>query len=378
MKRRSSLRALFVGVCLATIAWSIGSVVFDPKQHFFTPYYTETVYQQLERLYNQSQYRLKHPLSFIPDEIVFRYAAGAYLRGVDPILVNSEHTPLGKYLIGLSYLLFQNDGVVIVLFLLLSLLALWLLGWRVLGDWVTALIPVALFSTEELLRNQLRVTPLLDIMQLPFVLFALVLFLHEYRRGRFLWTSISLGMVAATKSVVPALLLVLTFGVFLLIRNEWKKGVTLVPWLFISLGIFMLSYTRTFLNGYSFLDFLGFQKWILLYQQSKLIYPFSFWRLMFFNQWQTWWGDMGVVPAVDWNILWPMLVTVPFLLITLGVNKKNRLNDTAVLLLLWVFVYEAFLSLGVVVTRFLLPLLPVLYILGVLLVQLFLKRRFRT
>lgn len=355
-------RKLIAFLCLIVTCWSIGSVVFGPEQRFFVPYYTEAIYKNLENLYNASQYRLKEPTALIADEIVFRYAAGAYIRGVDPILINSEHTPLGKYFIGASILLFQTDTVAIVFFGVLSLVTLWFLGRLALGDSIWALVPVALWSNEKLFRNQFLVTPLLDIIQLPFVLLTLLAFIKEQKKGIYIWTALALGFVAATKSVVPTILLVVTFVGFLVVKRRFRHITNFFLWLPISLGVLALSYTRTFFNGYSFWDFLGFQKWILLYQQSKLIFPFSFWRLMLFNQWQTWWGEMKVMPVEDWRWTWPVLVLVPLGLV-LVYRRKIVKNSPLLVLLLWAFVYEVFLSFGIVATRFFLPLLPVLYVL---------------
>lgn len=348
---------------LAIICWSIGAIIFDPRTYFFTPYYTTEHYKNLEKLFNASQYRLKEPSSIIADEVVFRYAAGAYIRGVDPILINSEHTPLGKYIIGISLLIFKTDGPVILLASLLSIFTLWLISTRVLKDRVMALVPVVFFATEELFLNQLRVTPLLDIIQLPFILLAIYSFICEYDKKNYLWTSIVLGLVAATKSVVPTILLICTFYIFFAIKKRNIEIFRFTLWLLMSLCILILSYTKTFLNGYTFWDFLGFQKWIFLYQQSKLIFPLSFWKLTLLNQWQTWWGEMKIMPVDDWRWTWPILVLLPIALIFQSWRKK--LPDTALVLILWCIIYEIFLSLGVIATRFMLPLLPILYILAI-------------
>lgn len=358
-------RQLIVVLLLSWIVFSLGQIVFDPKHQYFNRYFTESVYQNLERLYDHSQYRQKNPTSIIADEIVFRYAAGAYVRGIDPILVNSEHTPLGKYIIGLSFLWFQNDGAAILFFAILSLFSLWVLGRQVFSDGVWALVPVALWSSEPLFQNQLRVTPLLDIIQLPFIFLSL----YSFVRKQFFWTGVFLGFTAATKSVVPSVLLVFTFFIFFLLKKKTREFLQFLPWLSLSFAVLVASYTRTFMNGYSFWDFLGFQKWILLYQQSKLIFPFSFWKLMLLNKWQTWWGDMAIVQAEDWHFTWPILVIVQFVLII-----RRKLFDPVFILLLWVLVYETFLSTGVVVTRFFLPLIPILYILSVQFVREFIRR----
>lgn len=356
------MNKLFSILLLSVPIISIGRIIASPG--YFRPYYDDQMYIRLETLFNNSQYRQKNPTSIIADEIVFRYAAVAYFRGGDPILINSEHTPLGKYMIGVSYWLFKTETPVILLSAIAALTAIGWLGQTVFGNPVLALVPVALFSVEPLFVNQLRVVPLLDIVQLPFILFSLVVFYYETKKKYFWRTAILLGFVAATKSVVPTILLIACFSLYLILAKKYTKLKMFVLMSPLSAGILMLSYLRTFLDGYSIADFIGFQKWILLYQQSKLIYPLSFWRLMFLNEWQAWWGDRSLHAASDWTITWPVLVMLPFAFVIVAYFRKFHIHPAARLLLLWIFVYEIFLSIGAVVTRFLLPLLPVLYIVG--------------
>src|SRR3989344_1626425 len=163
----------------AFIIWNVLSVILPGGAAQFQPNYDQHLYQTLENLYNQSQYRQKNPTSIIPDHTVFRYAAGAYLRGVDPILINSEHTPLGKYFLSLSIGLFKNDKLLIPVFAAFSLVALWLLGKEVFHNHVLALVPLVIFTSEKLFLGQIVVTPLLDIIQLPFILLSLYFFMRE-------------------------------------------------------------------------------------------------------------------------------------------------------------------------------------------------------
>ena len=132
--------------------------------------------------------------------------------------------------------------------------------------------------------------------------------------------------------------------------------------------VLIASYARTFLDGYTLYQFLGFQKWIILYQKSKLIFPFSVWRLIFLNQWQAWWGSMSILKADDWKITWPVFTGLAIILIFLVFFKRIRISREILVLVLWFSVYGAFLSLGVVSSRFLLPFLPVAYILGTYLI----------
>lgn len=356
-------RTVFTIVILFVVLFRYCLILFNPSNNYFQRYYTTDVYKQLENLYNHSQYRLKNPTSIIADEIVYRYVAGAYLNGVDPILINSESLPLGKYILAVSIALFQTDGVAIALFGLLTLVSLWLLANIVLKNTLVSSLVVMLFSFEKLYVNQLLVTPLLDIIQLPFILFALYFFLKEYQKRRwYIMTALMLGFVMATKSVVPTLLLVSTFLVFLVTEKRVREALQLAVASPISIIVVILSYTRTFLNGYSLVDFLKFQKWIFQYQQSKLLYPFSVWRLLLFNQWQTWWGDQRILHTDDWQITWPILTLLPLSFFIVPIRKSTGKNFPIKLLLLWIGIYAGFLSLGVISTRFLLPLLPVLYI----------------
>lgn len=344
---------------------------------YTSPYYTDDIYRGYQSAYDSSQYRRKENAGLIPDETVFSYAAGAYARGVDPILINSEHTPLGKYLIGFFILLMKNDKFIVLPSATLTLIAVWIIGWMTIKDKIAALVPVAVLATEPLFLNQIRTAPLLDIIQLPWILFAIAAFLWERRKGKFLITAVMIGLVMATKTIVPGILLVMTFVAFLFLQRKWNHIMQLILWLFISVVIFVASYARTFMSGYTIADFIGFQKWIFLYQKSKLIFPFSVWRLLLFNQWQAWWGDMSIISADDWKWTWPVSTLLGFVAMGLFAARRVSTKEPIALLILWVAVYSAFLSLGVVSSRFFLPLFPVSYIVGVWTIRWAIKKIWR-
>lgn len=359
------IRLLFFILLCGIVIWNLLSVLLPQYKSFINNNDSDDLYHNLENLFNQSQYRQKNPTSLIPDQAVFRYAARAYLKGVDPILINSEHTPLGKYIIALSLLVFHNDSTIIIFFSILTLFAVWLLSWETIKDKLLAMIPVVIFSSDKIFLDQLRIAPLLDIIQLPFIFLSLHFFLQEYKRGRFLLTSIMIGFVIATKTLVPGILLVFCFFLFFMLKRLFRSAIIFLAYLPLTVLILILSYTQTFLAGYSFRDFLGFQKWIFLYQQSKLIYPFSVWKLIFLNQWQTWWGNRGILPSAEWQIAWPIFSGLLFISILLAIIKRIKTSPVFFLLIIWSGVYFSFLSLGAISSRFLLPVLPVIYIIGV-------------
>lgn len=358
------MRIPFAIILLTIIMMSLYRAIAPVWVAYTSPYYTDDIYKGFRDAYDGSQYRKKENAGLIPDETVFSYAAGAYIRGVDPIIINSEHTPLGKYIIGLFILFMKNDKFVVLPSAILTLIAVWIIGSMTLKDKVVAFIPVALLATEPLFLNQIRTAPLLDIIQLPWILFAIAAFLWERRKGKFLITAVMIGLVMATKTIIPGILLVMTFVVFLFLQRKWKHIMQLILWLVISVVIFVASYTKTFMSGYTISDFIGFQKWIFLYQKSKLIFPFSVWRLLLFNQWQAWWGDMRILAADDWRFTWPVSTILGFGAMGLFMTRKVALKEPIVLLILWIVVLSAFLSLGVVSSRFFLPLFPVSFIVG--------------
>jgi len=110
---------------------------------------------------------------------------------------------------------------------------------------------------------------------------------------------------------------------------------------------------------------LGFQKWIFLYQQSKLIYPFSVWRLLFLNQWQTWWGEQRLMQSAEWQVTWPIFTGLLFVSLALVVTRKIKSIPLYMLFVLWCTIYLSFLSFGIVSSRFLFPVLPIMYIVGI-------------
>ncbi len=359
------MRYIFFLVALSIVIRNILSVLLPNYLSFFQPVYDDDLYHRLENLYNQSQYRQKNPTTLIPDHTVFRYAAGAYLRGVDPIYINSEHTPLGKYFIALSIFLFHNDATVILFFVLLTLFAIWLLGLTLLRNGLLAMVPIVLFSAEPLFLDQIRVAPMLDTIQLPFILIALYFFIREYKKKKFFITALMIGFVVATKTIVPGILLIFCFVLFFLIQRLFKSMFIFFAYLPISFFVLLCSYARTFLNGHTFHEFLGFQKWIFLYQQSKLIYPFSVWRLLFFNQWQTWWGEQRLIQSAEWQVTWPIFTGLLFVSLALVVMKKIKSTPFYMLFILWCTMYLSFLSFGIISSRFLFPVLPVMYIVGI-------------
>src|SRR3989344_3442462 len=297
--------------------------------------------------YDDSQYVGGKGL--IPDQAVYRYAAGAYIEGVSPLKINPETPPLGKYILGLSVFFFKNTTQAIVLSAIMTLVILYALSKSLLKETYASLGVVAFFSFEELFLNQFAVSPLLDIIQLPFILLSLYFFYRSNVSGHIFYyvaAGLCLGFVIGSKTMITGILIVITWFLFIIIKRNYEQLIRIFLISFpVALSVLLISYVRIFLDGNTIGYFIAVQKWVLLYQQSKLQFPFSVWQLIFFNRWQTWWGDYRIIQADDWSIAWPVITLSTFLYIGIKIIKRNKWGSLEMICVIWIAIYSIFLSL---------------------------------
>src|SRR6185369_2316729 len=111
---------IFLSILLTgIILFNISSVLYLNKDKYLAHDYWQR-FPELKHRYLDSQYANKHPI-WIVDEVGFAYAGGALITGENPILVIPDAPPLGKYLIGLSAVIFNNEHVIVAIFGVLSL-----------------------------------------------------------------------------------------------------------------------------------------------------------------------------------------------------------------------------------------------------------------
>ena len=118
----------------------------------------------------------------------------------------------------------------------------------------------------------------------------------------------------------------------------------------------------------------GIQKYIFEYHRSAFILPFSFWDLLLFNRWHTWWGTRAIANDINWTAFWPITTLLTATSVVFWLGKKIPFNKGEIVLTAWVICYSAMLSLGYTSTRYFLPLVPFLYILATSFVVKLIKR----
>lgn len=368
---------IFILVCGA-IFFQFFSLLLQNRTKFFEPHYDKE-YTVLKDAYYASQYAKKNSQAIITDEVFEAFAGGAFLKGMNPIHIVHDHPPLGRYIISLSILLFNNASTVIPILLISSFVGIFLVSKLILKNVWLSLVPMAIFANEPLLLGKLLYSPLPEPIQLPFIIFAIYFFLLATKSKRkwllYSLVSLLLGIVISSRFIVTGTVLLFSMGFYLLfIQKKMYDVFSFCTTLPLAVLVLVLTYTRTMMDGYSVLQIFGVQKYILAYHKSAFIHPFSFWDLIMFNRWHTWWGNQAVLSDPQWVVVWPFSLVVNGLVLLLAILKKIVIPDEAKFLLIWIIFYSLMLSAGYTSTRYFMPILPFLYIILILgLVKVFLK-----
>ena len=234
-------------------------VLFTNRALFFSKF--DEVYWKDK--YEHSQWKLPLSVRTLGDDGLYLYEGYRLIKGGDPTLLNAEVPPLGKYLIGLSIIIFGNGHLYGFFTTLLALVSFFLLSKALLRDTRLALVATTLVALDPLITSQFTLT-MLDSLQLLFLLLTLYLLTRiQKKKLLFLMTGlagVAFGLFAETKFPVLGLPIVLILGLTL-----WLQTKKLAP-LFIFLGSatvsYLLPYGYYFFLGHTFSDWLGVQKWI--------------------------------------------------------------------------------------------------------------------
>lgn len=369
MKRYGIIfRPLLVILLIAGIFWNVGSVIYQQRDKYLARDYWEN-FENLEQKYLDSQYINKKAKEWLRDEVVFSYSGGALIRGTNPVLVIPDAPPLGKYLIGLSVLFFNNDSIVTAFFGILALPLFYYLSLIILKNKLLSLIPVFLYSSETMYKNQFIYAPLMDLFQLVFILSFFIFLIKGFSNKRksliyFIIANVFLGFFISTKFFVSGLTIAAAAFIWFVLHKNFLQ---LTKYLFtfpVAVLVLLASYSRVFAFGYDLDRFLGIQKWVYLYHQSNLILPFSIWPLLMVNRWYVWFGDKPFISDSQWSIAWPIVTIISILTILLYVFKYIKRQAEIEILMIWSVCYLVFFSAGQIFSRYFIILMPILYIIS--------------
>ena len=330
--------------------------------------YTEKFDPKLyEKKYNQSQWVVPNSKNIISDEDLFTYAGYKYIKGLNPILINPETSHLGKYLIGLSIVLFNNQRIMSLIVGFLSLLVLSHLVYYSTKSPIAVSIAIFLTAVNSLFTDQLIHAPQLDIFQLLFFFLFIIFFLIYKKTGAILFlfsAGLSIGyFISAKFFLVSFFIMNLMLLIYYFISKiDFKKiFLELAALNIVSLLIYVFTYVGYFIYGGTFRGFLGVQKWIFLFYRSSKIEIAkllgSYLNLIFFNNWRYWTDGYPIIHYQYWSILWPVVFILglvsAFKLLT---DKKARKDDLTILMTSFLIIYNIFLFVTPIYPRYLLLL----------------------
>ena len=358
---------LFLQVVLVLIIFfNLVSVVFGQREKYFSYDYNKN-YPSLEKIYYDSIYKNKHG-NWVPDEILYSYISGALVKGKSPILLNPEVPPFGTYIIGVSTILFNNQNIVIIFFAVISLFLMYILGRQIYDKKIFALLPPTLLSFEPIFKNQLIYTPLLDIIQLTFLLSIFYFFNKSLQEKKnfikyVILTNVFFGFFISTKFFGTGITIIFAILVPLFIHKEWKR----LKWFLVTMpvAVFILyaNYFKVLIDGYPFSRFLGIQKWIFLYNKGHLHELFSIWPLLLFNKWFLTFGNKKVSSDPQWLISWPIVTVISLFTIPFVYIKKMYRKEVEVMFF-WVIAYCLLMSFVDATARYFVILIPILYMIS--------------
>lgn len=295
----------------------------------------------------------------IDDPELYTLAGYHYLQGADPSSINEETQPLTKYTFGLSTLLFGNALPAQLLYAVLTLWILYLLSSQLLSP-LAALIPPLLLVTDPLFLDQLS-RPFLDLS----LTFWLLLFVYYLSLGKYakyaLWGGVVLGCLALAKSFSYGVLSLMLGFVYVYLQTH-RLPLSLMLKLGGFAGLtYVIGYTMFFLHGHSPVDFLALHYDTLrLYRGYVPEYPKGeIFRLIFSGDWRIWWGEGGTIPSPFYSLAWPIALLSS---IWVGITKA-RMHKLLALHVLLVAILLFFISTRLMFPRYLLPLLPSMYLL---------------
>ncbi|MBU1070907.1 hypothetical protein KKG65_00670 [Patescibacteria group bacterium] len=295
--------------------------------------------------YNQSQYtqgdKAKLTLS---DSELYIVEGHSLVNGKDPEQMFPGHPALGKVFFGLSLKLFGNPYIISYLSFLCLVLFFYL--------FTNSAFLTLVITFEPLLLSQLTVS-LLDIQLAVFHLLTLL----SYQRFRstnhsFKWsllTCLFLGLSASIKFFPSSIPLFLALIVDTTLTGDFTHFSRIIKSLPATALGFLAGNFTYFVHHPSLISFAKFFRYqVNWWAGGPQAPPLGVWKIIYLNQWPTWWGD-GTIQVENWWIIWPIIFSLSLF------SWRSRVIYLYILCSLILF------SLGIFFPRYLVPIIPFVY-----------------
>ncbi len=179
------------------------------------------------------------------DETFYIKAGLAYLKGEDPSMINYEHPPLAKYLIGLSKYVTDNPRIFSWLLGLVGCLITFIITHHLTNDYLKSCLASCLLASD-LLFIRVSYHALLDVYSVTFSLIA-ILFIIKYLKGKriyLVYSSIFMALSLSSKWNVAYIALLIFIFLFYIAKKR-KRIFDLILFISIIITIYSLTYIHT-------------------------------------------------------------------------------------------------------------------------------------
>ena len=291
----------------------------------------------------------------VSDSFLYSYVGYKYNTGANPSLLNPEHPPLAKYLIGYSIHLFGSEHVLGIGIAFASLFLIAIIVYQISGSLLFCGVAFFITSIFSLFTDQIIHGPQLELYQLFFFLLVSYIFLMAMKRKKmifYIFAGIFFGLLLSTKTFLPFFIL---FSAWIII-SLWKQWKPIVVVIALGLTVFIATYYQFFLQGGTLRTFLGLQKYIVIFYGNSHIPLLEFFgnylRLIYTGSWKFWDAKRSVSMYEGWNILWPIIFTI-------GLGKMKYLwkkNISTQLFINFLILYNIFVCITPIFPRYLLLL----------------------
>ena len=318
----SKRKNIFIIFCCFIIFFQSLQIIYFKRSFFIETY--DVLYWK-DR-FEHSQWALPLSKRIIGDDGLFSYIGYGLINEAPLTGFNAETPPLGKYLIGLSVSIFKNPAYYALSFGIGSLFLFYLISKRLLDANMFALFAVGLLFVDPLFINQFW-RAWVDIVQLFFLLVNLFFFLisvYNKSNRAFIFSlvsGVSLGLFAETKP--PILLLVALFleSAFFIYKKKIKAYFIFIIGVFIGI---LIPYSKFFLDGNSFLDFLKLQKYVMdFYLKSQVVvHKEAIWQTLFLGKFPNI-SDGSFTYISEWWIMLPVISSIGIFASLIFLFKKD-------------------------------------------------------
>lgn len=338
--------------------------------------------QEYKKKYLNSQWRVPNSQTPISDVELYTYAGYEYIHGENPILVNPEHPPLGKYLIGVSIEIFENQHIMSAIFAIAVLFLIFITINGSTDSILLASLGVFLTVIQSIFLDQITHAPQLDIFHLFFFLlmsFFIIRFRKSNKVHELLFAGFSFGLMLSIKVFLQTFIIMSIFLIVVLIRkNNLKKDISNLVKMYLVAGLtFTATYFAYFVHGGTFFGFLGVQRWIFEFYKNTSIDMSQLFGtyilLVMFNKWKFWSEGYPVISYSGWTVFWPFLYAIGIILAFRNIFFKKNNDFVERYFSYWVILYSVSLAFIPVFPRYFVLLFIPIIISGALYAKNYLK-----